>query len=113
MLNKLKEFWGMLKRAFLSWIDNNPWSQSATMAYYAIFSLPSLLIIIVTIAGYFFGQETVQGRITAQFDRLIGQNSADAIEQIIANASLNENSSWNIIIGMRSCFLVPREFSII
>ncbi|HET8838127.1 MAG TPA: YihY/virulence factor BrkB family protein [Flavobacteriaceae bacterium] len=100
MLTKLKDFWGMLKRAFLSWMNNNPWGQSGTVAYYAIFSLPSLLIIIVWIAGNFFGQEAVQGQLTKQIEKLIGSNSANTIEEIITKAALNDNSTWNIIIGI-------------
>lgn len=99
MANKLKTFWILLKKAFADWNRNEPWAQSATIAYYALFSLPSLLIIVVASAGYFYGQEAVQGRITREIEKFIGQNAADAIEQIIANSFLTGDSTIKFIFG--------------
>lgn len=99
-MRKLKTFFELLKRAYSSWINNDPWAESAIIAYYTIFSLPSLLIIIVSIAGYFFGREAVQGRINDQISEFIGTEAAKAIENMITSAAINENSTWTIIFGI-------------
>lgn len=96
---KLTSFWELLKKAYFSWNRNDPWARSATIAYYALFSLPSLLIIVVTVAGYFFGREAVQGRITNEIDEFIGTESARAIEGMIANATLNNSSTIAMTFG--------------
>ena len=99
--HKLSSFWKLIKQSYFSWNRNDPWARSATIAYYALFSLPSLLIIVVSIAGYFFGQTAVQGEITAQISEFIGRETAVAIEDMIANATLNSNSStFTIIFGI-------------
>lgn len=99
--NKIGSFWKLIKQSYFSWNRNDPWARSATIAYYALFSLPSLLIIVVSIAGYFFGQEAVQGEITEQISDFIGRETAVAIEGMIANATLNSNSStFTIIFGL-------------
>ncbi len=100
MKRKFKVFWKLIKGAYFSWNRNDPWARSATIAYYALFSLPSLLIIVVTVAGYFFGQKAVQGRITQQIEDFIGSESADAIENMIANAALTESSTVALIFGL-------------
>lgn len=100
MMNKLKTCWNLLKRAGLSWNQNDPWSQSATIAYYALFSLPSLLIIVVSITGYFYGHEAVQGRLTHEIGNYIGENAAHAIEKMISNVVLQNNSTFMLIIGI-------------
>ena len=92
-------FWLLLKQSYFSWNRNDPWARSATIAYYALFSLPSLLIIVVTVAGYFFGQEAVQGRITEQIGEFIGTDAARAIEIMVANAALDQTSTWAVIFG--------------
>ena len=65
-MNGIKTFLKLLQKTYVSWIGNDPWARSAIIAYYTLFSLPSLLIIVVSIAGYFFGRDAVQGRITGQ-----------------------------------------------
>lgn len=97
--HKLSSFWSLVKKAYFNWDRNDPWARSATIAYYALFSLPSLLIIVVTVAGYFFGQKAVQGRITQEIGEFIGQESAMAIEGMVAKAALDESSTWAIIFG--------------
>jgi len=90
----------LLKNTYLSWDKNDPWAQSATIAYYALFSMPSLLMITVYVAGVFLGREAVQGKITQEIGGLIGRDSAKAIEEIISNAALEESSVFAIIVGV-------------
>ena len=99
-MNKLKIFWKLLRKAYTSWNSNDPWARSAIIAYYTLFSLPSLLIIVVSIAGYFFGREAVQGRITGQISEFIGHESALMVENMISNAALSSNSTLTVIFGV-------------
>ena len=96
---KLYKFWNLIKESYKNWNLNDPWARSATIAYYALFSLPSLIIIVVHTAGYFFGTEAVQGRITTEIAGFIGQDAATAVEGMVANAALNANSTLAIIFG--------------
>lgn len=99
-MNSLKTFFKLLKKAYFSWNRNEPYARSATIAYYALFSLPSLLIIVVTIAGYFFGRDAVQGRITEEISGFIGEESAEAIEEMVYNAAVSPGSTLAITIGI-------------
>lgn len=96
---KLLSFLKLTKLTYFSWNRNEPWARSATIAYYALFSLPSLLIIVVTVAGYVWGKEAVQGRITQQIEDFIGLEAAKAIEGMIANAALDQTSTWAVVFG--------------
>lgn len=99
-MKRLKTFLNLLKKSYTSWMDNEPFQKSAIIAYYTLFSLPSLLIIVVTIAGYFFGKEAVQGRITGQISRFIGEGAAEAIENMISSAALDNNSTLTVVFGV-------------
>ncbi len=90
----------LLKNTYKSWDGNDPWAKSAIVAYYALFSLPSLLMITVYVAGIFLGEEAVQGKITGEVGSLIGRDSADALEVMIANAALSDSDTLTIIIGV-------------
>jgi len=94
------KFFRLLKETYLSWDKNDPWAKSAVIAYYALFSLPSLLIISVHFAGIFFGREAVEGRITGEISGLIGQGSAELIQAMIINSALSESSVLFIIFGV-------------
>ena len=100
MWNSIKIFFKLLKRTYLSWDRNEPYGRSATIAYYTLFSLPSLLIIVVSIAGYFFGREAVSNRIHSEISGFIGSDTADAIQAMIKNAALASNSTLAIIFGV-------------
>jgi membrane protein len=53
----------MIKDAVISWNKDDPWRLSAIIAYYAILSLPGLLVIIIQLLSYIWGAEIVEGRI--------------------------------------------------
>lgn len=95
-------FFNLLKNTFKSWNKNDPWAKSAIIAYYALFSLPSLLIISVHLAGVFFGTSAVEGRVTHEIEGLIGSESAELVQQIIVNSTLSESSTIFIIVGIGS-----------
>ncbi|MEM0516760.1 MULTISPECIES: YihY/virulence factor BrkB family protein [Aequorivita] len=94
------KFLKLLKNTYLSWDKNDPWAKSAVIAYYALFSLPSLLIISVHFAGVFFGREAVEGRITGEISGLIGKGSAELVQTMIINSTLSESSLLFIIFGI-------------
>src|SRR5690554_3726126 len=90
----------LFKDTFVQWLENDPFRNSTVIAYYTIFSLPGLLVIIINLAGYFFGEEAVTNKISGQVQGMIGPDAAKNIEAIIANAS--EHSGWTIssIVGI-------------
>lgn len=90
----------VFKKASLSWWAKDPFKESAVIAYYSIFSLPGLLVVIVTVAGYFFGKEAVHGQIAAQITSTLGSETANQIQDIIIKATESKNSLLASIIGI-------------
>lgn len=100
MWKTLKIYLKLFKKAYFSWMKNGAYARSATIAYYALFSLPSLMIIVVSIAGYFFDKDDVQGRLTAEIAKFIGFDTANAVQSMIENAALSKDSTWAVIFGV-------------
>ncbi len=96
----LKNILTVSKTAFKKWWAKDPFKESAVIAYYAIFSLPGLLVVIVSVAGYFFGQEAVDGQIASQITSTMGADTAQQIQDIIAKGTESKNSLWATIIGV-------------
>ena len=96
----LQNFWAVTKKTFSEWMKADPFRQGAIISYYAIFSIPALLVIIVGLAGYFFGREAVTGEISRQISSAIGVETAKQLEEILANTSENKNTVFATIIGI-------------
>lgn len=91
--------WSSLKKTVKAFGDVDPFNKSIVIAYYAILSLPGLLVIIINIAGYFFGEEAVTGEITRQVDDVVGGNTAKDLENIVARASVQEKTTLASVLG--------------
>lgn len=104
-LKKMKKFSfsktaDLFKIAFKKWWNRDPFNESAVIAYSAIFSLPGLLVVVITIAGYFFGNDAVSGRLHSQVQQAMGTDTADQVQNMILLASKNKDSIWGTIIGI-------------
>lgn len=101
-MKNLKFFWETLKETFTEWNNSGASRDSASLAYYAIFSIPGLLIIIIWIAGYFFGEEAIRGQISSQINDLMGEDSAKSIEEMIASGLIDKQNIFMKIVGIFS-----------
>ncbi|GAB3825512.1 YihY/virulence factor BrkB family protein [Pontibacter rugosus] len=105
MRKRLKMVWSLLKETYLEFIENNSFQKGAALAYYTIFALPPMLIIIISAAGYFFGKQAISGEIYYQIKGLIGTEGAYAVQKMVERA--NEFSDFNFaaLAGIIGLFL--------
>ena len=99
-LKSLTEFWLLLKDTSKQWWDRDPFNNSIIIAYYTIFSLPGLLIIIINLAGYFYDKEEVTTQITGQIQNIMGGDTAKDIESIITKASESKTTFISSLVGI-------------
>ena len=99
-MKKLKFFWETLVETFTEWNNSSATKDAASLAYYAIFSIPGLLIIIIWIAGNFFGQEAIQGQISSQINSMMGTDAAKSVEDIIAGALIDKQNIIMKTVGV-------------
>lgn len=92
--------WFVLKNTFLEFNDDNAIKLSAALAYYTIFALPPLLIIIITICGVFFGEEAVTGELYGQINGLVGNGAASQIQEAIKNVQLSGDNVFATVFGV-------------
>lgn len=96
----LKRYWGIVREVFVRFIEGNPMLYAANIAFYTIFSLPAVLIIIIYIAGNFFAQEAVTGELYFQIRNMVGTESAQQIQKIIENASQSPTGFMATVISV-------------
>lgn len=91
---KPKDLWGIIKRAGADLVNDRVFRMSAALAYYTIFSMAPMLIVITTLCDIFYGQQVIEGRIYAQIKDIVGQQAALEIQDIIRRAILYLHYSW-------------------
>ncbi len=97
MLKITKTFFSILKEATFEWVDDNASQLAAGISYYTIFSLAPLLVITTSIAGIFFGEDAIHGKIVSEIEGYVGLQIAKIIETMLIGIS--EDYS-NIFVGI-------------
>lgn len=100
IVQHLKSMASLLKETFTQWINRDPFRNSTVIAYYTIFSLPGLLIIIINLAGYFFEQQAVSNEINQQVRALVGSKAAQDVQAIVSNAGQSEGFTLSSVISL-------------
>ena len=96
---KIKMIWQVLKQSGSEFIDDKVMKLSAALAYYTIFSVAPMLIIIIFLCDLFLGKDAIEGNIYGQIQGLVGGAAATQIQAMIKNASLSGDMSWATIVG--------------
>ena len=95
----LGQTWQFAKDAFNAWIDDYAPSMGAALAYYTLFAIAPLLLIIITLAGFVYGADAARGQIVAELGGLLGKEGATAIEGLLKSASDPKAGTIAAIIG--------------
>ncbi len=96
----IKTILDLLKETFAEWNKDKASRLAAALAYYTVFSLAPLLIIVIAIAGSVFGEEAARGEIVKQIQGLVGRNGAEFIQTAIQNASKPSEGTIASIISL-------------
>jgi len=95
-----KNIWSVLKQTFKDFGTLNITRMSAALAYYTVFALAPMLLVIITICGVFFGREAIEGRIYSQIKSFVGSDAAVQIQQLIKNAAISPGLTLASTIGV-------------
>lgn len=90
---------GVWKNSFIAMGEDKITKLSGSLAYYTVFSMAPLLVMIISLCGIFLGREAVEGKIVSQLSGFVGVDTAMQLQQIIKNASLAGKSTTAAIIG--------------
>src|SRR3546814_604600 len=90
----------IFKNTFTIFMDVRGLKFSASLAYYTIFSLAPLLVLTISLAALFFGQEAAEGKVFEEINGLVGNNAATQIETMLKNVQVQEDNTLAFIIGI-------------
>jgi membrane protein len=96
----LKGLWQVLKDSFKGFSEDKIPKLSGSLAYYTVFSMGPLLIVIIYLAGLILGQAAVEGNLYNQLEGFLGHDTALQLEDMVKNASINESGGMAATIGV-------------
>lgn len=99
-----KELSALVSEAIDNWFAHNVPRMSAAVAFYTLLSLAPLVIIVIAIAGAFFGREAAEGQLVWQIRDLIGQDGAETVQTLLKGASKPSTGVLATIAGLLTLF---------
>ena len=102
---KLSLIWNVTKETFSKWSDDKAPKLAASLSFYTIFSIAPLLLLIIAIAGFVFGNDAAQGRIVGELQSFVGKESAVLIQNAIKQSSNIQSGIIATVIGVVTLLL--------
>jgi membrane protein len=98
-MKKVSVYWKVIKKAAIDFNNDNAFKLAASLSYSMIFAIGPMMIVVISLAGIFWGQQAVEGHLYEQIKDLVGNNAALAIQDIIRNIQQSRHSTAGAIIG--------------
>lgn len=97
---KIPNIWPLIRKSVVSWSDDYAPSMGAALAYYTVFSIAPLLLIVISIAGLIYGEEAARGAIFHQLSGLVGDEGAAAVQGLLKSVNKPSESIIATIVGV-------------
>lgn len=97
--------WELLKEAGNEWVEDKAPRLGAALAYYTIFSIAPLLLIVVAVAGFIFGADAAEGQLFGQIRGLVGDQGAATLESMLANTNQPGSNTLATVVGVVMLFV--------
>ena len=105
MIRKIKYFLSVIKNLFREFGSSDPMIYASSIAFFTIFALPAILVLIINTSGNLFGEEAITGELASQVESLIGKESAEQVQKIVKNATQSESGIIATIISIVTLFI--------
>ncbi len=92
--------WRLAKSTVEAWLDDDASSMGAALAFYTLFSVAPLLLIVISVAGLIYGEAAARGEIFSQLSELVGRDSALAINGLVEGANRPRAGVVGTLVGL-------------
>lgn len=96
----LRAAWALVRQVANSWLDDYAMSMGAALSYYTLFSMAPLLLIVISVAGFFFGEDAARGQIVAQLRSVMGDAGANAVQDLLTSVRQPGQGVLATLIGV-------------
>ena len=104
-MSRIKEIISYFKEVWEQFSQDNAFRLASSLAYYTVFSIAPIIVIVIAVVGYFFGREAIQGEVFAQLEGMLGPEAAQQTQEMVKNAYLSDKSTMATVIGIVTLLL--------
>ncbi len=102
---RLKYWLNIFKEAAQIWLESNAFANAGSLAFFTLFSIAPVMIVVVSVIGVFYGQEAAEGQIALQLQETIGPEAATAVQAAVAQSSLKEGGLFATLAGIAAMLI--------
>jgi membrane protein len=95
----------IIRRSLVSWFKDEASSMGAAIAFYTLFSLTPILLIVIWAASAFIAPDAVQAHVMTQMQMLLGETGAAAVKTLLVSARYGGNNAWSTAVGVVSLLI--------
>ncbi|KIC96322.1 YihY/virulence factor BrkB family protein [Flavihumibacter solisilvae] len=99
-MKRIGDFFRLIKTAAKSFIEDDAMKLSASLSYYTVFALGPVLLLIISLAGIFWGREALEGKIFHEIRGLVGNSAAYQVQHMIGSLARSENTTAGAVVGI-------------
>jgi membrane protein len=92
--------WRLLTSTVNAWLDDYAPSMGAALAFYTLFSIAPLLLIVISVTGFFFGEAAARAEIFAQISLMVGEDSATTLDTVLESLDKPAASLVGMLVGL-------------
>ncbi len=105
MPSALKSSYALMKQTAIEWIDQDVPKLGAALAFYTLFAIAPLFVIVLAIAAIWFGEEAARRELFGQVSGLVGKEGAEAIQALVSAAHKTKTGAWATLIAVVTLFV--------
>ncbi len=101
MLRSRGRYWlGIFKSASSNWLESQAFIHSAALAFFTVFSIAPVMIVVVAVVGLVLGERAARGELFEQLEQFIGAETAEVVQTAVINSQIAESGIWPTLVGM-------------
>jgi len=94
-----------LKKTCLEWIEDDIHRLGAALSFYALFSIPPLFVIVLAVAGFWFGDEAARRELFGQVSGAVGSRGSDAIQSLVRGVHAEKGGGWAAVVALATLLI--------
>lgn len=94
-------YWlSILAAAIQNWLASQAFIYAAALAFFTVFSIAPILVVVVGLVGLVMGESAVQGELFAQLEATLGPDAAGVVQTAVINSQIDQSGIWPALIGI-------------
>ncbi|ALS98721.1 ribonuclease BN [Lacimicrobium alkaliphilum] len=96
----VRHWLGILGAASQNWLASQAFIYAAALAFFTVFSIAPILVVVVTLVGLVIGERAVQGQLFEQLEGTLGSEAAGVVQTAVINSQIDQSGIWPAVIGI-------------